>query len=215
MLYFIKSGQFIKVGLSNQPWQRLNDLQTANPEPLEMLVILPGDQAFEGELHRLFGEYHHRGEWFRENPKFTEWVAFMRRQFPELQAPPASQGQGDEVKSVETVMTTKDDGDTEWRIERRTYVKKDGSVSTYHNYRRRKIDRDPLTGKQRIEYRPAGDLTELPCGDMSEVELTGLNADGWRTEIFTNRNGLRYWQWRRRGPVRDCRYGGRLLESTP
>jgi hypothetical protein len=211
MIYLIRSGEWVKIGLSNRPWHRMSDLQTANPEPLEMLVVLPGDQAFEGELHRLFQEYHHRGEWFRDNPRFTEWAAFMRRQFPELQVPPVQQG--DDVKSVETVTTTKDDGNTEWRIERRTYTKKDGSVSTYHNYRRRNIDRDPITGKQIIEYRAAGDLDELPSGDISESELSSLVVDGWRTEIFTNRNGLRYWQWRKRGARRDCRYGGRLLES--
>jgi hypothetical protein len=33
MLYFIRSGQYVKIGVSARPWARLAEFQTANPEP--------------------------------------------------------------------------------------------------------------------------------------------------------------------------------------
>ncbi len=42
MIYFIRSGHYIKIGVSARPWERLSEFQTANPEPLEMLAVAPG-----------------------------------------------------------------------------------------------------------------------------------------------------------------------------
>ena len=88
MLYFIRSGQYVKIGVSANPWQRLAEFQTANPEPLEMLAVGPGDYGFESELHRLFGEHRGVGEWFRDNERIRAVVDFMRATFPELQERP-------------------------------------------------------------------------------------------------------------------------------
>lgn len=88
MLYFIRSGQYVKIGVSANPWQRLAEFQTANPEPLEMMAVGPGDYGFESELHRLFGEHRGAGEWFRDNERIRAVVAFMRDTFPDLQRAP-------------------------------------------------------------------------------------------------------------------------------
>lgn len=88
MIYFIRSGNYVKIGVSARPWARLAEFQTANPEPLEMLAIAPGDYAFEAELHRLFGEHRGAGEWFRGTERIMDVVRFMRQTFPELQGPP-------------------------------------------------------------------------------------------------------------------------------
>lgn len=88
MLYFIRSGQYVKIGVSARPWARLAEFQTANPEPLEMLAIGPGDFGFEAELHKLFGEHRGAGEWFRDNERIRAVVAFMHETFPELQGQP-------------------------------------------------------------------------------------------------------------------------------
>ena len=58
MIYFIRSGNCVKIGVSEQPWQRLADLQTAHHERLEMLAIMPGSYEEERQLHRRFSEYH-------------------------------------------------------------------------------------------------------------------------------------------------------------
>lgn len=208
MLYLIGCGKYVKIGVSARPWERLAEFQTGNPEPLEMLAIGPGDHAFESELHRLFGEYRGVGEWFQDNERIRAVVAFMRDTFPELQEPPRL--------SMSFVRSSRDEQPTdEWRVETRTYTKKDGSTSTYRNYRRRKVEHDPETGKRRVEYRAGGSIDELPRGDRYDCDLPEMENSEWRIEVVTNRNGRRFWQWRRRGPVRDSRYGGRLLDDAP
>jgi len=43
-----------------------------------------------------------------------------------------------------------------WRIESRTYIKQDGTEMIYHNYRKRKGEKDPVTGKRINLYRKGG-----------------------------------------------------------
>jgi hypothetical protein len=46
-----------------------------------------------------------------------------------------------------------------------------------------------------------------------EIGDERLNSGEWRIEVYTNRNGRRYWNWRRRGPrggPDSWRYGGRF-----
>ena len=205
MLYFIRSGQYVKIGVSANPWQRLAEFQTANPEPLEMLAVGPGDYGFEAELHRLFGEHRGVGEWFRDNGRIRAVVDFMRGTFPELQIAPKAGPQVIEPASMPESVSD------ELRVETRTYTKKDGSTSTYHNYRRRKVERDPVTGRPRVGYVNSVAVDNLPRGDRYDRDLPQMENDEWRIEVVTNRNGRRFWQWRKRGPVRDSRYGGRLL----
>jgi len=224
MLYLIGCGKYVKIGVSARPWERLAEFQTANPEPLEMLAIGPGDFAFESELHRLFGEYRGVGEWFQDNERIRAVVTFMRGTFPELQIAPS--------KVSEVVDSAPDDSEIvggqvadEWRIERRSYTRKDGSTSVYHNYRRRHIEHDPETGRQRVAYRRARDIEieldygpdELPSGPRTPLELASMATRTWRIE--TNSNGSSpVWGWRKRGPVREYHYGGLVVEprlATP
>lgn len=85
MIYLIACGDFVKIGVSNRPWQRLAEFQTGNPYPLEMLAVGPGDFGFESELHKSFGEHRGVGEWFQDNERIRAVVAFMRETFPDLQ----------------------------------------------------------------------------------------------------------------------------------
>lgn len=68
MIYFIRSGQYIKIGVSERPWERMASLQTAHPEPLEMLAIMPGAQPEERVLHARFASARadEATEWERE-----------------------------------------------------------------------------------------------------------------------------------------------------
>lgn len=67
MVYFVQdtvSGH-IKIGYTSKPatW-RLSLLQTGNPNPLRLLITLPGGEQEEARLHRKFAVARHRGEWF-------------------------------------------------------------------------------------------------------------------------------------------------------
>lgn len=88
MIYFIFHNGHIKIGVSVDPWSRLASLQTAHHEQLEMLAIMPGDQAAEREIHRRFAGLRASGEWFRDNPELREFIRRARDNHPELQAAP-------------------------------------------------------------------------------------------------------------------------------
>jgi len=64
-LYFIGCGDAVKIGVSNDPEQRMIDLSTGAPGPLKLLASFPGKGGKEGEYHKLLKHIHLHGEWFR------------------------------------------------------------------------------------------------------------------------------------------------------
>lgn len=67
MLYFIASGNYIKIGHSSQPLNRLESFQTGNPKDCRMLLTLAVENAkqVEGLLHERLAFCHVKGEWFQ------------------------------------------------------------------------------------------------------------------------------------------------------
>tara|TARA_Y100000815_G_scaffold198571_2_gene182079 strand:+ start:861 stop:1361 length:501 start_codon:yes stop_codon:yes gene_type:complete len=64
-LYFIKCGDYIKIGRANNPTVRLSQIRAANPYETELLFILEDEGDTEKDWHKLFAEKHHTGEWFK------------------------------------------------------------------------------------------------------------------------------------------------------
>ncbi|MGW6941402.1 GIY-YIG nuclease family protein [Streptomyces xanthophaeus] len=54
----------VKIGTSVSPEKRLKELQTGNPDRLEVLWHTPGGRELEAQLHQVFAEYRGEGEWF-------------------------------------------------------------------------------------------------------------------------------------------------------
>ncbi|MER6522564.1 GIY-YIG nuclease family protein [Streptomyces sp. NPDC001553] len=54
----------VKIGTSVSPEKRLKELQTGNPNRLEVLWHTPGGRELEAQLHQVFAEYRGEGEWF-------------------------------------------------------------------------------------------------------------------------------------------------------
>ncbi|WP_164541050.1 GIY-YIG nuclease family protein [Streptomyces abyssomicinicus] len=53
-----------KIGVSNDPQERLADLQVGSHQPLVLLWKTPGGQGLESALHAYFAPYRTHGEWF-------------------------------------------------------------------------------------------------------------------------------------------------------
>lgn len=85
MIYFIRNGNYIKIGVSVDPWKRLASLQTGNPEPLELLAIMPGSNDLEIGLHRAFGQFMKQGEWFQINDRLLTFIKIIKDTFPDSQ----------------------------------------------------------------------------------------------------------------------------------
>ena len=56
----------IKIGISRDPESRLKQLQTGNSQQLELIAYRKAENRYKDEarLHRMFSDYHVRGEWF-------------------------------------------------------------------------------------------------------------------------------------------------------
>lgn len=73
-IYFIRDGRAIKIGIASDPENRLSGLQVGNPRQLKLLGSFKGTAFDESCLHRQFGRYCIRGEWFRDHPELRETI---------------------------------------------------------------------------------------------------------------------------------------------
>lgn len=66
-VYLIKSGEFFKIGIANDPGLRLAQLQTGNPNELEISSCYGFEDAapVERVLHQKFKKSRHFLEWFK------------------------------------------------------------------------------------------------------------------------------------------------------
>ena len=113
MLYFIRSGQYVKIGVAKNPWSRLVGFQIASPDRLELLAVAPGGFKEEQRVQREFASYHYRGEWYEYKGDVKRLIEFYREEFPDLQQRPvfrdaAQNGVRDDYKSTPTNITPVD-----------------------------------------------------------------------------------------------------------
>lgn len=73
--YFVRRGDAIKIGHSAIPKQRINTLQVAFPEPLEVLAVIPNTIITEYAAHQKFAHLRMSGEWFRAAPDLIEFIS--------------------------------------------------------------------------------------------------------------------------------------------
>lgn len=76
-LYFITDGMYVKIGVSGDIKSRLNQLQTANPLPLKLLLSVEYGQGLEIHYHNKFKHSRVKGEWFRLTPDIIEEIELL------------------------------------------------------------------------------------------------------------------------------------------
>jgi hypothetical protein len=57
-------GKYFKVGVANNPAERLKQLQTGNPIRLRIEAVVPNEPHLEYIMHKSLAHRHVRGEWF-------------------------------------------------------------------------------------------------------------------------------------------------------
>ena len=65
-VYFVQCGQYVKIGIADNPKTRLRELQVGNPITLTILntfKVVRANQV-EHSLHEHFMDQWQRGEWF-------------------------------------------------------------------------------------------------------------------------------------------------------
>lgn len=79
VVYFFRSGPFIKIGTTMNLKHRLQNVQTSHPTPIVLAGSTKGDKRLERELHRRFAALRVNGEWFREVDDLAVYVANLAR----------------------------------------------------------------------------------------------------------------------------------------
>ena len=86
--YFVRDGEFIKIGSSMRPRERIGMLQTGSSRPLEILAVVPMEVADEFATHQRFAHLRARGEWFRAEPDLLEFISGLERSTTDPQPQP-------------------------------------------------------------------------------------------------------------------------------
>lgn len=74
-VYYIRVADFIKIGISRRWKRRINNISTASPFEVQVLLVEIESPALEKRLHRKFKHLRHRGEWFRAEPNLLAYIA--------------------------------------------------------------------------------------------------------------------------------------------
>jgi len=83
-IYFIQAGNFVKIGRSASPKDRLANLSTGIPEQLTILATMCGGSAIEAALHRAFITDQTKGEWFQLSERLVEFINELRGGHPPI-----------------------------------------------------------------------------------------------------------------------------------
>jgi hypothetical protein len=92
-VYFIRAsgeGGLIKIGISHNPKNRFNNIQTGSPVILYLEAYAPGDGFDEKYLHEKFQIYRRHGEWFTPDSSIIECIDYVKNvgKLPHKVSPP-------------------------------------------------------------------------------------------------------------------------------
>ncbi len=75
MIYLIKCAKTdtCKIGYTSNPENRLIQLQTGNPFPLELISTIEGGLTEEKQIHSKFEPYRLKGEWFQYTTEIKDY----------------------------------------------------------------------------------------------------------------------------------------------
>ena len=77
MVYFIKQGDYVKIGFTNRFKTRLTQLQVSSPIKLEVLAIIDGDKSDEQKFHEQFKHISSNGEWFMQCDELKSFIDLL------------------------------------------------------------------------------------------------------------------------------------------
>lgn len=73
-IYFLRAGEFVKIGRSKLWKERMAHMQIGSPYTIVPLLVLIGDAAHERKLHSRFRADRYRGEWFHMSPTISAFI---------------------------------------------------------------------------------------------------------------------------------------------
>ncbi len=87
--YFVRVGASIKIGSATNFKKRLDALQTAHENPIEVLAVVPASVADEFSVHQRFAALRTRGEWFRADRELLDFIENIKEDAKDIPGSPA------------------------------------------------------------------------------------------------------------------------------
>ena len=78
-VYFAKSGNHVKIGVTNDITKRLSQLQNGTVNKIEVLLTLHGSANDEKAYHNEFKHLRIRGEWFNYTDELKKYIDSMNK----------------------------------------------------------------------------------------------------------------------------------------
>jgi hypothetical protein len=74
MIYFLQSGDRVKIGYSRDPKKRIEAIARSSPHECKLTCLVAGEVVDERELHERFGAFRIHGEWFFLSPEIQSFI---------------------------------------------------------------------------------------------------------------------------------------------
>lgn len=74
LVYFVRSGEKVKIGFANDLDSRVRHLQNSAPTELEIMGTIAGTKDIERFLHHIFRKRRLHGEWFSLDQPLREFI---------------------------------------------------------------------------------------------------------------------------------------------
>ena len=65
IVYFLRCGDFVKVGYASDAPSRVRHIRVSNPYPVDLIAWARGGRDEEARIHAIIKNHRHKGEWFR------------------------------------------------------------------------------------------------------------------------------------------------------
>lgn len=93
-VYFLRTGNTVKIGFTTNPKGRLKNIKTACPEPPRIVKILKGGVKLERATHERFAEYRMHGEWFDLRGRLAKYLerCIYQIELPDPEPEPEPEG---------------------------------------------------------------------------------------------------------------------------
>jgi hypothetical protein len=81
-VYFIRTGDAIKIGIGTDVTKRIVSIQVGNPHKIELLHTINTSEEearkIESQIHELFKKIHLNGEWFHANQFMMDFIHHIK-----------------------------------------------------------------------------------------------------------------------------------------
>lgn len=83
-LYIARANDYFKIGISENPEERIKQLQTGNPEPVDLYAEFEAEDAAkcESRLHKRFEGFRIQGEWFKLDVRIVDGIINLYNDTP-------------------------------------------------------------------------------------------------------------------------------------